>query len=162
MPKLTIQVRTDDVKTALQRKYEALISDDNVLIGVNEIIAKAAEKYIPTDTGNLATDRTVTPETVTWNASYAHYQFVGEIYGPNFKRWSGSNIVGWTSPPGENTKYPTGRKLGKPGFWKGWPFGYTTPGTGPNWIKELWSNERRSLNIKITNYLKRRAKEKGL
>lgn len=57
------------------------------------------------------------------NLPYAHYQYVGKVYGPNFpiveeknstsgvvfgKYEGGGNIIGWCSP---KKKYPTGRKL---------------------------------------------------
>lgn len=46
---------------------------------------------------------------VKWEGPYAHYQWMGEVYGPNIPiRDESGNIEGWWSPP---TKYPTGKPL---------------------------------------------------
>lgn len=39
------------------------------------------------------------------------------------------------------------------------PFNYTTPGTGPFWDKVMLQRDKRAMQIRITNYLKRRARE---
>lgn len=45
------------------------------------------------------------------NVPYAHYQYAGQVYGPNIpKRDAQGNIIGWFSPKGK-AKHPTGRKL---------------------------------------------------
>lgn len=54
---------------------------------------------------------------------YAHYQYAGEIYGPNIPiKDKDGNITGWWSPPKKN---PTGRKLQ-----------YHTPGTTDHFFKK--------------------------
>lgn len=61
-----------------------------------------------------------------YNTPYAHYQYVGEIYGPNIPiRDSEGNITGWFSPPGK-AKHPTGRKMAN----------YSQSGTGPEWFEK--------------------------
>ena len=93
---------------------------------------------------------------VTWVSNnkvekYWHYQFVGKVYGPNKAVFDaqgpnadgpGAGVQsGWRSPI--KPKYDTGRMMGV-------PFtrvlhdgrvikvnGYTTPGTGPDWIKRF-------------------------
>lgn len=61
-----------------------------------------------------------------YNTPYAHYQYVGEIYGPNIPiRDSEGNITGWFSPP-RKAKHPTGRKIAN----------YSQSGTGPEWFEE--------------------------
>ena len=57
-----------------------------------------------------------------WDSPYAHYMYMGEIYGPNIPRYDEEgNLVGWWSPP---VKQPTGR-----------PLTYSEPGTGPKWFE---------------------------
>ncbi len=59
-----------------------------------------------------------------YNTPYAHYQYVGEVYGPNIPiKDSEGNITGWYSPPGQ-AKHPTGRKM----------VNYSKSGTGPEWF----------------------------
>ena len=55
------------------------------------------------------------------NVPYAHYLYMGEVYGPNIPlKDAQGNIIGWTSPP---KKSPTGRRLQ-----------YHTPGTSDHWF----------------------------
>lgn len=150
-------------RTKLQKKLLELVGNEKTMRGVNQIIANTVEPYIPYKTGALRRSVQVGPKTIAWRKVYARYQYYGEVYGPNFPIMSQGQIVGWYSNPGEK-KHPTGRELGLPGYWKGWTFGYTTPGTGHHWIEKMLSNtsDKRVMQIKITNYLKCRAKEMGL
>lgn len=60
---------------------------------------------------------------IEYNTPYAHYQYMGEVYGPNIPiRDSEGNITGWYSPP---KKRPTGR-----------PLQYHTAGTGSHWFEK--------------------------
>ena len=68
---------------------------------------------------------------IEWNTPYAHYQYMGEVYGPNIPiRDADGNITGWFSPP---SKEPTGR-----------PLTYQQPGTTGHWFevaKEIHKEE---------------------
>lgn len=68
---------------------------------------------------------------IEYNTPYAHYQYEGEVYGPNIPiRDAEGNITGWYSPP---KKHPTGRQLQ-----------YHTAGTGDHWFskaKEMHKDE---------------------
>lgn len=68
---------------------------------------------------------------IEYNMPYAHYQYMGEVYGPNIPiRDTEGNITGWYSPP---KKHPTGRQLQ-----------YHTAGTGDHWFskaKEMHKDE---------------------
>ena len=58
---------------------------------------------------------------IGWNTPYAHYQYIGEVYGPNIPMYDrGGNLTGFFSPPKKN---PTGRKIE-----------YHTDGTGDHWF----------------------------
>lgn len=153
---ISINVQDFYVQTALQEKLARLLDDDETRLGINEILLEQINKYVPEgETGDLRFTSYATPENLVWPVEYAHYQFTGKVYGPNFliKNKDG-DIVGWRSKS-DRPKRPTGRPLG-------WYYGYTTPGTGPNWANKMWQNERRITNIRITNYMKRRIKELGL
>lgn len=66
--------------------------------------------------------------TIQWGGDavgvpYAHYQYMGEVYGPNIPiRDAEGNITGYWSPP---KKHPTGRQLQ-----------YHTAGTGDHWFEK--------------------------
>ena len=47
---------------------------------------------------------------VIWNTPYAHYQYMGIVYGPNIPIIEDGVLMGWFSPPGR-PKHPTDRKL---------------------------------------------------
>lgn len=48
---------------------------------------------------------------IEWNTPYAHYQYEGEIYGPNIPiKDSAGNVTGWFSPKGKK-KNPTGMPI---------------------------------------------------
>ena len=60
---------------------------------------------------------------IEYNTPYAHYQYIGEVYGPNIPiRDAEGNITGYWSPP---KKHPTGRQLQ-----------YHTAGTGDHWFEK--------------------------
>ena len=40
--------------------------------------------YVPFESGTLRDSVTIAPKTITHNAPYAHYQYTGEVYGPNY------------------------------------------------------------------------------
>lgn len=161
---LIITVRDDNTVTALQRKLDYLLNDSEVQKGVTQIVVDAVNRYVPKLTGELAESVEIEGNEAVWTSPYAHYQYEGIVYGPNKAIWSGNTVTGWRTPAGM-TKYPTGRMLGEErDSIGGWDFGYTTSGTGHHWINKMWENEndRRVTNIRITNYLKRMAREKNL
>ena len=47
---------------------------------------------------------------VIWNTPYAHYQYMGIVYGPNIPIIEDGMVMGWFSPPGR-PKHPTDREL---------------------------------------------------
>lgn len=70
------------------------------------------DPYVPADNLALAQNVRVYTEkgigVVEYNSPYAHYQWEGELYGPNYPIEDKGTVVGFLSPP---HKTPTGRKL---------------------------------------------------
>ena len=64
--------------------------------------------YIPFDTGTLANTVVISPGCIIHTAPYAHYQYAGKVYGPNYPVTESGRVVGYYSPP---IKRPTGRAL---------------------------------------------------
>jgi len=158
-PRLQVKVEKFITPTELQQKLLGIIGNDKVKKGVNQIIGERANKYVPMKSGALRESMHVGPKTITWGSGldYGRYQYGGVVYEQNIPITSKGTIIGWYSKPGV-TKVPTDRELGVPGEWKGWTFGYTTPGTKHHWIDEMLQHERRAMNTEITTYLKRMAK----
>lgn len=87
---------------------------------VQKVIDKAvidySIPYCPFDTGLLANSAygatVIGSGEITYPGPYAHYQFYGEVYGPNIPVFEDDSGVPtrWFSPPGQK-KHPTGRDL---------------------------------------------------
>ena len=74
--------------------------------------ARFMDPYVPSDNLVLAQNVDITADEdagyITYNSPYAHYQYMGELYGPNIPIFDGEELMGFWSPPHKN---PTGRKL---------------------------------------------------
>ena len=142
-------------RTDLQRKLLDMASDRTTLTGVNQIIADATEPYVPFKNGNLREHVKVGYSNITWDTKYARYLYYGIVYGPNYPitRGKGENreVVGFFSPKGKGTKYPTYENIK-----------FHWPGTTSHWVGTTFYENRRSIQQQITNYLKRRVRELGL
>ena len=65
---------------------------------------------VPLESGALRDSVTIAPKTITHNAPYAHYQYTGEVYGPNYPITQNGVRVGYYSTP-NRPKQRTGKKL---------------------------------------------------
>ena len=93
-------------KNMVQRAYRIQCVIDSDVI-------KFMTPYIPYQSGFLATKALTIPTVIGTGeirqlGPYAHYQYIGEIYGPNVPVKENGEIVGWWSPP---STAPTGRPL---------------------------------------------------
>lgn len=156
--------------TNLQQKLSYVLENKETGRGVHQILLDMVTPYVPMKSSALRESAVVYPKFVRWTTDYARYQYYGEVYGPNF--------VGWTSPAtwewrSASVKYPTGRELGIPGTALLKPrfglqynkspiqvrFGYTTQGTAHHWGEKMMQEKSRGFTIRVTNLLKKRAKE---
>lgn len=104
-----------------------IISVGDVKVNVHRIASKAEndpafwtfaatewhrlyKDYVPMNQGDLYNKVTIVPKEITHNAPYAHYQYEGNVYGPNIPIMENGTPVGFFSPPGK-PKSKTGRKL---------------------------------------------------
>ena len=143
-------------------------------------------KYIPKDTGTLrksghhvskvggergAGGDGTGSANIYWgdrgkSIKYAHYQFIGDVYTPNKAIFEKGKKVtdNWRSPQGHKKVISNPvRKMGKPfekqlsGGRVAIVKGYTTPGTGYNWIKmfhdDKGDNGETAINIRAARYL---------
>lgn len=90
---------------------EALGGSAGRLFLANEA-KRLMDPYVPADNLILAQNVRVYAEgensVVHYLSPYAHYQYMGEVYGPNYPIKEGGIIVGWCSP---SHKTPTGKKI---------------------------------------------------
>lgn len=160
-----IRVKKPIQGTDLQRKLLDIIDDKEVMREIHRKLGERCEPYVPYKTGKLRASMRPYPQTVRWETPYGHYQYEGEIWGPNkpvfssatSRKFGSSIIIGWRSG---TSKHRTGRELGIPGYYRGWKFGYTTPGTAHHWLDRAMANGGlRAYSISVTALLKRRARK---
>lgn len=84
--------------------------DDDVMLAVHNTFAKLINPWVPFREGVLSQDIEITPNYIRYISPYAHYQYVGMVYGPNIPIYENGDIVGWFSPPGRK-KHPTGKPI---------------------------------------------------
>ena len=66
--------------------------------------------YVPFKTGTLYNTVVITPGQIEHTEEYAHYVYMGEVYGTNRQILEDGRIVGYNSQKGRK-KYPTGRAM---------------------------------------------------
>lgn len=106
-----MQINIDvDIDTAkLAKEFEAL-KDDNVMYQIHNLFAKMCDPYVPMKEGVLSQSVNIEKDKVIYPQPYAHYMYVGEVYGPNIPIIEDGIVVGWFSPPGQK-KHPTGKDI---------------------------------------------------
>ena len=111
--------------------------------------ARFMDPYVPADNLVLAQNVSITADAdvghVTYNSPYAHYQWEGEVYGPNYPIKDGGEIMGFYSPP---HKTPTGRRLEYNTF--------RHPLATDHWDKAMMVARKDDLAITYEEFLKRR------
>ena len=114
---------------AIENKLNNLIHDDETMLAVHQAFARYCDDYVPAATGTMAQTVEIDKELksnddsqtladaikvskdyVHYTQPYAHYQYTGEIYGPNIPFTDEDGLVYWRSPKGKK-KYPTGRPI---------------------------------------------------
>ena len=75
---------------------------------------------------------------------YAHYQYEGEVYGPNYPVYRDGELAGFFSPPHKTT---TGQQLSYSGF--------RHPLATSHWDRAMWTARRGDLTRAYQAYLER-------
>lgn len=84
------------------------ILDKQARIYANTRLHAYCSPYVPMDSGNLDQTVEINEECVHYKSPYAHYQWEGKVYGPNYPITENGQVVGFVSP---SEKYPTNRNL---------------------------------------------------
>lgn len=81
---------------------------------VDEEVIRACDSKVPFETGTLKNSAlrasAIGSGLVVYGTPYAHYLYMGEVYGPNIPVYEAGELAGFFSPPGQ-AKRPTGRRL---------------------------------------------------
>lgn len=109
-----------------------------------KIVSHRMTRYMPFRTGALSTKlkRIKSPTEIEVQGPYAHYQYEGEIWGPNIPKKENGVIDGYWSP---KIKYPTGRKLDQS---KG-----KNDRSGSHWEKRVMAEEGKAIVADLQRYI---------
>ena len=99
------------------------------------------KKYVPAKNHVLNAKVTFAPGEITHNTPYAHYQYMGKVYGPNFPIMQGPKTVGFFSPT-NRPKKPTGKTLK-----------YTNPLASAKWDEAAKPTELPKLVRELQNFI---------
>lgn len=119
------------------------IFDDQTMIYAHTRLHELCSPYVPKDSGMLDDNVAIDEKCVHYKSPYAHYQYKGEVYGPNIPLSDG----GFYSPPNQK-KTPTGR-----------PLQYSkdvNPLATSEWDKAMKVSKGDQLAQEISDYLKSR------
>ena len=145
--RVTVNVNWD--YTNFQRRWKDILEDPRIKRSVGRLFAEMCEPYIPESSGALINSVKVTKNYVSWNTPYAHYQYTGMVYGPNFPITDGDgNIVGWYSRRGQKKK-PTGARLE-----------YKKPLATDHWDKAMLARDGHEFKIRVNRLIREELKRR--
>ena len=109
-------------------------------------VCNRIRKYMPNRTGVLSSKLTKMQSgtEIKVEGPYAHYQYTGEVWGPNIPIIENGIIVGYWSPP---NKHPTGKSLE---YFKG-----KNPQAGPFWDRRLMAAEGDTMRADLQRFIDR-------
>ena len=163
MAQIRLRNISNEYATSLQMNLREVAYSDATRREINQMIADMIRPYVPEFNGefparnedydgpSLRDSVRVGPTEISWNTPYAHYMWMDNLYEYNIPihaKGDPKTIIGFYST---ETKFPTGEN-----------FNYSTPKTGPRWWDLMLSDSqnRRTMNIRITNMLKRAIKNR--
>ena len=109
----TFSIKVDispDILDTIKDVFADVLNNEEFKLVLNNTFAKMCDPYVPMDEGVLSQTLNITPEYIEYTQPYAHYQYIGQVYGPNIPITENGVIVGWFSRPGV-PKQPTGRAI---------------------------------------------------
>ncbi len=139
--KVTVKVDVDTAKIMRQR---GLGGDYRAQIYLAEQVKNKSDKYVPMQSGFLKNQVVVASDgsTLTYTQPYAHYQYYGEVMGPNYLGKDGK----WRS--GKAPKKYTGKPLTYHG----------APMRGKQWDKRMMADKSEELTQDLKVYIGRLSK----
>lgn len=139
--KLKVKV---DMDTAKIMRARGLGGDHRAQIQLANLVKSKADKYVPMQSGFLKNQTVIASDgsTLTYTQPYAHYQYYGEVMGPNWQDKKGN----WHS--GKAPKQYTGRELTYHGG----------PTRGKQWIPRMMADKSDEIASDLKVYIGRLSK----
>ena len=97
--------------------------------------------YVPFDTGSLRDNVRIRPGEIEHYEPYAHYQYEGQVYGPNYPLYKNGIHIGFFSQP-DRPKRKMGRSLK-----------YKHPRAAKQWDKAAEPTQKPKLISTLQNYI---------
>lgn len=94
----------------IKRDIQDVLNDKATRLAINNEFARRCDPYVPMAEGVLAQSVQVQEDGIYYPGPYAHYMYIGQVYGPNIPIVKNGEIVGWFSPK-DKPKHPTGREI---------------------------------------------------
>lgn len=103
-------------------------------------IVRLSDPYVPMQQGMLKNQRQIASDgsQIVYTQPYAHYQYYGEVYGPNYT--NGKRF--WS---GDAPKKPTGRALTYSG----------APMRGARWTERMLADKKHEIEKNVENFIKK-------
>lgn len=139
-----MKVKTDINPAAILRARGLGDSDRARIFLANEV-ARLSDPYVPMSAGagaHMKNQRQIAEDgrTIAYPGPYAHYQYVGKVYGPNIPITKNGNVTGFYS---RAPKHPTGGLLTYHG----------APLRGPEWDKRMLADRKGDLTRSAANFV---------
>ena len=110
-----------------------------------ETVARLSDPYVPMDPGSnvhLKDGYTIASDgsSITYRGPYAHYQYVGEVYGPKVPIKEGGKVVGFYS---KGLQRPTGKEIEYQG----------APMRGKEWDKRMMADRGDEVTKAVADFV---------
>jgi hypothetical protein len=147
MKKCKITVKMNPPQRIIRRL--GLGAEGDIQSQFTNIVNRRITRYMPAGPQAVLSTklkRIKSPKEIEVAGPYAHYQYKGEIWGPNIPVRSNGNIVRYYSPP---RKYPTGRPMKHSRAYN--------DRAGPDWDKRLMAEEGDAIAADLQRYIDEKA-----
>lgn len=136
---MSVKVKVD-IPTAKILKERGLGSDTGARKHLASEVKRFCEPYVPWQQGILARGAVIAADgsQLVYQGPYAHYQYEGDVYGPNYT----NGEIFWS---GKAPKAPTGKKLDYHG----------APMRGPKWEKRMLADKSKDLERSMDAHVKK-------
>ena len=145
--KLSVRVKTDaNTKRILSER--GLGASKAATLYIAEVIRRLCDPYVPLQQGTLKNTAQVVSSGgqvyILYNTPYAHYQYMGEVYGPNIpiRDEATGAILGYYSRK-DIKKTPTGREINYSG----------APMRGKKWVERMMADRGGEVRRELARYV---------
>lgn len=138
---MKISVELAAVNVNVQRLHDKVMNDRAFWTYAATEWHRLYKPYVPFESGALRDTVIIRPKEIEHTAPYAHYQYTGQVYGPNYPIYQNGVHTGFYSPPNRKKK-PTGKSLK-----------YKNPKASKEWDKKAEATQKHKLISSLQSYI---------